>query len=105
MVFQSTFDSRVNRLQHASQIASHVVIPHANHLKTKPAQNAVTVRIIRCGVRVLSTIELNDQPRIKTDEIHDEIGQGVLPSKLRTKNLTRTKMTPQYALHIRRCRP
>ena len=101
MVFQSTFDSRVNRLQHASQIASYVVVPHAKNFKSKTAQNAITVRIIRCCVRVLSAIDLDDQSHIKTYEIHDEIGQRVLSSKLHTKNLPRTKMTPQYALHIR----
>ncbi len=74
MVFHSTFNSRVNRFQDTSQIASYVVVPHAKHFKTKFAQNAIAVRIIRCCVGVLSAIDLDDQSCVKTYEIHDEIG-------------------------------
>jgi hypothetical protein len=74
MVFHPTFDSRVNHFQHSRQIASNVVVPNANHFKTKLAQNIITVRVIRYCVRVLSSVNLDDQSCIKTYEIHNEIG-------------------------------
>jgi hypothetical protein len=58
--------------QHRIDVAQHVVIPEAQHPISGAHQKACPARIRVDGQGVLSAIELDDEPTIMTDEIHNE---------------------------------
>ena len=59
-------------LQHRIDVAQHVVIPEAQHPISGTHQEACPALVRVDSQDVLSAIELDDEPAIMTDEIHNE---------------------------------
>jgi hypothetical protein len=75
---------RPNVLGHRFPLEKDVAIPKPQHFESLAAQPGVAARIILLVRRfiVLTTVELDDDAPIETDEVHNIISKRKLPPKL-----------------------
>jgi hypothetical protein len=88
----------VNGFHDYLEITQYLVVPEPEHLKPRLTQNAIAGLISHSSLDVLTTIHLDNELRIETDEVEDVVSIRMLTSKLETINLSSAQMTPKVLL-------
>ena len=89
---------RSDRLQHAVEIAQHLVVPEADDAKACGFQKR---RSRRVGFdAVLPAIDFHDQRCLEAQQVGDEVINGNLPPELRATELPVAQSRPQQRLCI-----
>lgn len=91
------------RSQHAVDIAKNFMVPEADHLETLRFEESRARGIGFCAV--LSAIDLDNQPRVKADEIRDVGGDNNLPSEFSAAELPVAQLRPQQRFRVGRVAP
>ena len=95
--FEDAFEYRFGLLKR-------LIVPEANHAKATARQVVCAFEIIERGVCVLSSIELDDQPRSHANEIHDVSTERHLSPKSITAQLPIAEEVPDPLFGIGRIR-
>ncbi len=82
-------------------LTEHFVIPETQHSKSIFLNFRSSLRIASRILRMLTTVNLDHQPRFKTNKIHNKTGKRVLAAKLIITQLFHPEMAPQKSLGIR----
>jgi len=89
-----------NLLQHSLCIAQHLIVPEPQHPIARLGQK-LSPPLIRFNlISMMSAIQLNDQPRFWTEEVHDVATDWLLPSELKAVHLSAAQLHPQFALGV-----
>jgi hypothetical protein len=88
-----------DHLQHAIDIRMHVVVPESQDTKILPPEPSVTNRIILR--RMLAPVDLDNQPRLQTNEIGDVAPERHLTPERCTVESMGSQPIPKLALGIR----
>ena len=86
--------------QHRCGLFEYLVVPESQHSKALQLDIAVTIRIIRVTLEVLSAIELDDQVGFETGEVDDVASDRELPAKAISSKLTAPEVSPEKALGV-----
>jgi len=79
-----------------------LVIPIAQHPKAQALQHFGATLVIRTLLKMLPTIQLDDQPRFKANKVGDVSAQGHLPTEAKTRQLAAPQLLPQAVFGIGR---
>src|SRR5690606_25040256 len=82
-------------------IRQDVVIPEAHDAKDESFQFSRSQRILNGLDGVLPTIDLDDQPRFKRDEVNDISAKRILSSELVAVGSAVAQTRPHQALRVR----
>ena len=95
--FRSSHQFFRNCTEYAIDILEHIRIPKSHHPESSCLQPSRSNEIIsfQCFNSVLSTIDLNDQFCLITDEIDDVMAHGLLPPEFRTTQPTIPQLAPE----------
>ena len=83
------------------RVSQYVVIPEAQDEEAVFPQESISLQIPGL-VRVLTTIDFDNELALHADEIEDVVVVGMLPSKLAPIELTLAQDVPHPALGVRR---
>ena len=89
-----------NRFENASQVARYIVVPEAQNSKVAIGQPFVAHGVART-VRMLSAVDLNDQPSLAANEVDGVWPDWLLPDEFVTVQPARTKAIPERPFRIR----
>ena len=81
-------------LQHRVDVTQHIVIPEAQHPISGAHQEACPALVRVDGKSVLSAIQLDDEPALMTDEIHNEGWKWVLAPEFEATKPTVSETLP-----------
>jgi hypothetical protein len=92
----------INRLQHTIQILKNLTVPKSDHLDALIVQECGPLIVFCPDFRfiVLPAIQLNDKPRLMTEEIQDKLLKGMLTAKAKTAELFAAQAMPQQLFRI-----
>jgi hypothetical protein len=90
-----------NHLKHALDIGQHIIVPETQHAVTHGLQILGPMLVVIRLLRMLTTIQLNNQHGLRTDEIDDVTAYFVLPSELPSRQVAVAQVSPQQLFHIR----
>jgi hypothetical protein len=88
-----------DRLQNAIDIFMHFIVPESQHQTTHGLQNLRPIRFIRRGV--LPAVDLDDEMRFGTQEIHDIAVDRHLSPELQAVEPSIAQAEPEDTLGIR----
>jgi len=85
---------------HAIQISHDIIVPIAKNAKTFGLQicRALSVRLLL--IRMMTTIEFDDDQSLRATKIHNIWTDRMLPSEFQALKLPRSKALAQQTLHI-----
>jgi hypothetical protein len=89
-----------NLLPYSLHTKQHVIIPEAHDPISLGLDQARAVGVITTRIRVLPTIELDDQATRHANEISKEAGDRILTTEFPTAHLFATQVVPQMALGV-----
>jgi hypothetical protein len=92
--------SRPNRIRHRVGFVQHLIVPEPEYPKPRIPQSLIADAISRI-VLMLTTIHLDNQTHLKTNEIKHEIKEWMLAAKLEPRHLPATQALPQALFGIR----
>ena len=87
---------------HATRICEHLRIPEADYAKTMFGDDGGALRVSRRGIRMLATIDLDDEPALEAGEIGDVGTDLDLTPKLQPLDLTVAQLRPENSLRLGR---
>ena len=91
----------LNLLKHAFDIPKHVVVPEAQNAITVRLQRSRSFGICNSARSMLTTVDLDNEMRSVTCEVHDVLLDPNLPTEMRTADReTMTEMPPEFALGV-----
>jgi hypothetical protein len=85
---------------HAIAVLQHIIVPEPDHTKAKLFEICVPVTVGET-VRMLAAIDLDDQPRIKANEIDDIRADGMLAAKPETLKFAVPQQLPHRGFAFR----
>jgi len=83
-----------DNLQHPLYIPQHLVVPKTQNRKSVTMQHSISLDIFFFLLCMLTTIDLNHNLLLKTDEIYNVITDRLLSSELMTIQLFCSQMIP-----------
>jgi len=89
-----------DQFQHCRGLFEYRVVPESQYSKPLQLNMAVTIRIIRVTLEVLSAIELDDQVGFETGEVDDVASDRELPAKAISAKLPAPEVSPEKALGV-----
>jgi hypothetical protein len=95
---------RKNQLRNAVLVDEEVIVPDSQNAKSLRTKESVALCVFRAS-GVLTTVEFDDQPSGKTDEIRNVEFDRHLAPKFETREAVRTQDLPQAMLRVRRAGP
>jgi hypothetical protein len=99
------FELAVNHREHVLELRQDLIVPESHHLESLSHQEQGAFCVTRRLLDVLPTIELDDEPPLDANEIHDVAADGHLAPKLVTVELPIAHAIPQPLLRIGRSVP
>ncbi len=91
-----------NALQHHLRLLQRLVIPEPNHSKPRPREAQRPLQILDHRLRMLSTIELHDQPSADAHEVDDVSTNRHLPPESIAAQPPMAQVVPETPFGIRR---
>jgi hypothetical protein len=88
--------------QNASQIAQHFVVGNADDPKSLTRKPAISrdVAALPCPVKMLSSVDFNDQPALITDKVENIAAHRNLSPKAQTIEPVSTQRIPKFAFGL-----
>jgi hypothetical protein len=74
-----------NGVRHIIRPQEHIVVPEPEHAKPERLQCLGSAQIVTALLKMLASVEFEDQPLLDAAEIGDVAMDRVLPAKLRAK--------------------
>jgi hypothetical protein len=92
----------LNFVKHAVDIAKHITVPESQHAVSVRLQRSRSLSIANCRQRMLATIDLHNKSRAVAAEVHDELLDADLPSKVGIDHAkAMTQVPPKFSLSVR----
>jgi hypothetical protein len=91
---------REDFLEHIIRPLQHFVIPEPNHAKSTARQILRPLDVVQQIVRVPTSVDFNNEPCTKTDEIHDVIADRLLSPESVISKMPVTQMPPQATFGV-----
>jgi len=91
--------------EHALGICKHFVVPESQYVIPESGQVCGPCRVRCASGVVLASVDFDDERGKWAAEVNDERADRVLPSELRTKELSIPKQRPKMALGVSLSRP
>src|SRR5260221_8971475 len=92
----------LDHVEHASEILRQLHVPEAQHAEARLLEQLRSMLITLDSLRMLTTIELDDQTRFEALEVGDVTDHGDLPPKLPAAELASAQFPPQQLLDVGR---
>lgn len=83
-----------NGVQHDSCRCQHFMIPESQHTESTLCQVGVPLRVVRFGLRVLTSVEFDDQARLQAREVSDIGTDRMLSAETVTAQCSSSEMLP-----------
>jgi len=91
-----------NCLHDASSLVQDVTVPESKDTIAFRPQEPIAMRIVRCVIEMLASVELDHDTRLDANEVADVRADHVLAPELEVIQLTTAKPAPKQALGIRK---
>jgi hypothetical protein len=86
-------------MTYAREICQHFVIPEPKNYKSLCSKPGITRSVpVRLKDGMLATINLDDESRLRTNEVHDVRTDGKLPPERKALKAVRAKASPNASL-------
>ena len=85
---------------HTIKILHDIIIPVAQNSKTLGFQICCALSVRLLLIRMMTTVEFDDDQSLRATKIHNIWTDRMLPSEFQALKLPRSKALPQQTLHI-----
>ena len=90
----------MNIRHHIVNPQQHIIIPVAQHLVTQRFKHRSPPRIVHRPIQMLAAIDLDDQLRLRADEVGDVAGDRHLAPEAEAVELARAQALPEMPFGI-----